>query len=55
MDKILHLVNTGIQEGAKLQTGGKQVGTEGYFVEPTVFSEVTDEMTIAKEEVKLFL
>ncbi|XP_049820191.1 retinal dehydrogenase 2 [Aethina tumida] len=51
LDKILRLVNTGIQEGAKLQTGGKQVGTEGYFVEPTVFSEVTDEMTIAKEEI----
>merc|ERR1719263_885797 len=32
-------------------TGGKQHGTEGYFVEPTVFADVTDDMTIAREEI----
>lgn len=51
LEKILRLVESGKKEGAKLETGGKRVGNEGYFVEPTVFSNVTDEMTIAKEEV----
>lgn len=32
-------------------TGGKRVGKKGWFVEPTVFSDVTDDMTIAKEEI----
>jgi len=34
-----------------LQVGGKRIGTKGYFVEPTVFSNVTDDMRIAKEEI----
>lgn len=51
LDKILRMVESGKKEGAKLETGGAQIGTEGYFVEPTVFSGVTDDMTIAKEEV----
>lgn len=45
------MVAAGQNEGAKLQTGGKQFGTEGFFFEPTVFSDVTDNMTIAKEEI----
>ncbi|XP_058818872.1 aldehyde dehydrogenase, mitochondrial-like [Topomyia yanbarensis] len=49
--KILGYIETGKKEGAKLETGGIQVGTEGYFIQPTVFSNVTDEMTIAKEEI----
>jgi len=32
-------------------TGGARHGTKGYFVEPTVFSDVKDDMTIAKEEI----
>jgi aldehyde dehydrogenase (NAD+) len=32
-------------------TGGKRVGNKGFFVEPTVFAGVTDDMTIAKEEI----
>ena len=31
--------------------GGKRHGNKGYFIEPTVFSNVTDDMTIAKEEI----
>lgn len=52
-NKVLRLIDTGIKEGAKLQIGGTRVGKEGYFVEPTVFSDVTDDMTIAKEEVQV--
>lgn len=49
--KILDLINSGVKEGAKLQTGGKRLGNIGYFVEPTVFSDVKDNMRIAKEEI----
>lgn len=45
------LIETGKKEGAKLETGGSRLGTEGYYVKPTVFSNVTDDMTIAKEEI----
>ncbi len=51
MDKILHYIDLGLQEGASCVTGGGRVGEQGYFVEPTLFSGVTDEMTIAKEEI----
>jgi aldehyde dehydrogenase (NAD+) len=42
LTKILGLIKTGVSEGAKLECGGKQWGTNGYFVEPTVFSNVDD-------------
>jgi len=51
MKKILHYIDVGKKEGAKLLTGGKRHGNKGYFVEPTVFADVKDEMTIAKEEI----
>ncbi|KAL8618868.1 Aldehyde dehydrogenase [Nucella lapillus] len=49
-DKVLTYFQYGQKDGAKLQTGGKRVGTSGYFVRPTVFSDVKDDMRIAKEE-----
>ncbi len=53
-EKIQNLIQKGIDEGAKLETGG--VGrpdglNAGYYVKPTVFSHVTNEMTIAREEI----
>lgn len=51
MKKILGYVETGKKEGANLLTGGKRHGKKGYFVQPTVFEGVTDDMTIAKEEI----
>jgi len=51
MKKILGLIESGKKEGAKLLCGGKQVGDKGFFVETTVFSEVTGNMKIAKEEI----
>ncbi|KAJ6642833.1 Aldehyde dehydrogenase X, mitochondrial [Pseudolycoriella hygida] len=51
MKKILHFVDLGKEQGAKLETGGKRIGTEGYFMEPTVFSNVTDDMSIATHEI----
>jgi aldehyde dehydrogenase (NAD+) len=51
MDKILGYVNVGQKEGAKLVTGGQRVGDKGYFVQPTIFDGVKDDMTIAKDEI----
>lgn len=52
LTKILSLIETGKKQGAKLVAGGKRYeGLPGYFVEPTVFADVQDDMTIAKEEV----
>ena len=50
-DKIMNYINIGKKEGAKLLTGGSKHGDKGYFVQPTVFSDVTDDMTIAREEI----
>lgn len=50
-DKVLQLINEGSSEGAKLECGGKRSGSKGFFVEPTVFSNVTDDMRIARNEI----
>jgi aldehyde dehydrogenase (NAD+) len=44
-------IDAGKSQGAKLLTGGKRAGDKGYFIEPTVFDNVTDDMKIAKEEI----
>ncbi|SPF77595.1 betaine-aldehyde dehydrogenase [Pseudoprimorskyibacter insulae] len=41
----------GIEEGARLVAGGKRIDGDGFFIEPTIFADVTDNMTIAKEEI----
>jgi aldehyde dehydrogenase (NAD+) len=51
LDKILHYVKVGQDQGARMVVGGKRVGKEGFFVEPTIFDGVKDEMTIAKDEI----
>jgi aldehyde dehydrogenase (NAD+) len=53
-DKVQTLIQKGIDEGAKLETGG--VGrpdglNRGYYVRPTIFSDVSNDMTIAREEI----
>ena len=53
-DKIQTLIHTGIKEGAKLVAGGPDRPehlNKGYFVRPTVFADVNNEMTIAQEEI----
>lgn len=49
--KILGYIESGKKEGAKLMCGGKRWGDTGYFVEPTVFADVRDDMAIAREEI----
>lgn len=51
MDKVLRYVALGREEGATLTTGGRRHGSQGFFVEPTIFDNVTDEMTIARDEI----
>ena len=50
-DKILKYIDIGKQEGAKCLTGGARHGDQGYFIEPTLFDGVTDEMQIATDEI----
>lgn len=49
--KILELIESGVKDGAKLECGGKRKGNLGYFIEPTVFSDVTEDMRIGREEI----
>ncbi len=51
MEKVLKLIESGKKQGGRLMCGGKRIGNKGYFVEPTVFADVTDDMRIGKEEV----
>jgi aldehyde dehydrogenase (NAD+) len=51
MDKILGYVELGQKQGAKLVTGGHRQGGSGFYVEPTIFDNVKDEMAIAKDEI----
>ena len=55
LDNVLKYIEIGKSEGAKLQTGGERMAggeyDKGYFVQPTVFSDVTTDMRIWKEEI----
>ena len=51
MDRILGYIDAGNAEGARRLSGGGRVGDRGYFVEPTVFADVNDDMKIAREEI----
>jgi aldehyde dehydrogenase (NAD+) len=50
-DKIMQYVEYGKQDGASCVSGGNRVGSKGYFVEPTLFANVTDDMRIARDEI----
>ena len=50
-DKILGYIDRGKQQGADCLTGGQRHGDKGFYVEPTVFDGVTDDMDIAKDEI----
>ena len=51
MNTIMGYIEAGKSEGATLLSGGDRVGTKGYFLEPTVFTEVDNSMKIAREEI----
>lgn len=50
-DKVSGYVETGLADGATLAAGGNRIGTEGWFIEPTLFTHATPQMRIAQEEV----
>jgi len=49
--RVLGYIEKGLNEGAELVVGGTKPQEDGYFVSPTIFADVSDEMTIAKEEI----
>ena len=54
MQTVLNFIEAGKKDGAKLVAGGNRVavnGDKGFFIEPTIFGEVNNEMTIAREEI----
>jgi len=50
-ERVLDYIEVGIAEGATVETGGEPLDREGYFVQPTVFSDVDTDMRIAQEEI----
>lgn len=50
-EKILGYIESGKEQGARLLTGGARVGKKGFYIQPTVFADVKDEMKIAREEI----
>jgi betaine-aldehyde dehydrogenase len=50
-DIVEGFIAKGTAEGARLVTGGNRVDMPGFFIEPTVFADVTDDMTIARDEI----
>ena len=49
--KVLRYIESGVNDGAELLVGGGRPTDQGYFVSPTIFANVRDDMTIAKEEI----
>lgn len=50
-DRIMGYIKAGKEEGAKVETGGERHGDKGYFIQPTIFSNVTTKMKIMQEEI----
>uniref|UniRef100_A0A0E0JKM2 Aldehyde dehydrogenase 1 n=1 Tax=Oryza punctata TaxID=4537 RepID=A0A0E0JKM2_ORYPU len=50
-ERVLKYIEIGKNEGATLLTGGKPTGDKGYYIEPTIFVDVKEDMTIAQEEI----
>jgi aldehyde dehydrogenase (NAD+) len=50
-DKVMHYIALGKKEGAQCLTGGSRWGNRGFYIEPTLFTDVKDNMAIAKDEI----
>ncbi|WP_433710203.1 phenylacetaldehyde dehydrogenase StyD [Nocardia sp. CA-084685] len=51
LETVLGYIQKGRQDGARLVAGGARAGSTGYFVQPTIFADATNDMTIAREEI----
>ncbi|CAD5982561.1 Aldehyde dehydrogenase, mitochondrial [Planktothrix tepida] len=50
-NKVMGYIESGVRENAQMLCGGHRVGDRGFFIEPTIFANVRDEMKIAQEEI----
>ncbi|KAF2094926.1 aldehyde dehydrogenase, allergen Cla h 10 [Rhizodiscina lignyota] len=50
-DRIMSYIEHGKQEGAQVEIGGNRIGDKGFFIEPTIFSNVSEDMKIMQEEI----
>ncbi|CAG7871165.1 unnamed protein product [Brassica rapa] len=50
-EKVMRYIRSGVESNATLECGGDQIGNKGYFIQPTVFSNVKDYMLIAQDEI----
>ncbi|KAF6169598.1 hypothetical protein GIB67_003966 [Kingdonia uniflora] len=50
-EKVLSYIEYGKRDGATLLTGGKAIGEKGYYIQPTIFTDVTENMSIVKDEI----
>merc|ERR1712107_347107 len=50
-DKIMHYIKQGKKQGATCLLGGERLLDKGYYIQPTIFGDVTDNMKIAKNEI----
>ncbi|XP_009150211.1 aldehyde dehydrogenase family 2 member B4, mitochondrial isoform X3 [Brassica rapa] len=50
-EKVMRYIRSGVESNATLECGGDQIGNKGYFIQPTVFSNVKDDMLIAQDEI----
>ena len=51
MERVLGFIESGKKEGANLLTGGARLEQDGYYIQPTIFTDVKPEMKIVKEEI----
>jgi len=50
-DRIMDFISSGKKEGATVHAGGERHGTEGYWIQPTIFTDVKPDMRIVREEI----
>lgn len=50
-ESVMNYIEIGKSEGAKILTGGNRVGDKGYYIQPTIFTDVDNKMRIAQEEI----
>jgi aldehyde dehydrogenase (NAD+) len=50
-DRVMNYIDSGRNSGAAMLTGGQRFGDRGFFIEPTIFTNVKDEMRIARDEI----
>ncbi|KAK2462656.1 hypothetical protein APHAL10511_005389 [Amanita phalloides] len=50
-DRVMSYIQSGKQDGAKVHIGGERIGSEGYFIHPTIFTDTKPDMKIVREEI----